>query len=315
MAKVEQQDSPKSSSGRGFVTYAKRHWPLWVMAMPAVLFVAVFNYGPMYGVQLAFRKYQFGKGITGGDWVGFKYFQQFFESPMFVKIMTNTIRISLWTLVMGFVFPIILALLINQLDSKRVKGFVQTITYMPHFISTVVIVSMINLFLTPNSGMLTKFLGLLGITNANWMGDPNAFTVIYWVSEVWQHVGWNSIIYLAALSSIDLSLYEAAKVDGAGRMQLIRHIDFPAILPTAGVLLILNMGNVLNVGFEKTFLMQNTLNLPASEVISTYTYKIGILQNQFSYSTAIGLFNMIVNFVFLVIANQISRKISDSGIF
>ena len=304
-----------SRGGGGYKSSLKRCWPLWVMVLPAILFVAIFNYGPMYGIQLAFRKYDFTKGLTGGDWVGFQYFKQFFASPMFKPLMINTIRISLWTLVMGFIAPIILALLINQIHSTKVKSFVQTITYMPHFISTVVIVAMINLFLTPSTGLLTRFLSFLHIDNANFMGNPSTFTPIYWISEVWQHMGWNSIIYLAALSSVDVALYEAAKMDGAGRFQLIRYIDIPAIMPTAGVLLILNMGGVLNVGFEKVFLMQNTLNLPASEVISTYTYKIGILQNQFSYSTAIGLFNMLINFVFLVIANQISRRVSHTGIF
>ena len=293
----------------------RRYWQLWAMVLPAVIFVAIFNYGPMYGIQLAFREFDFTKGLTGGQWVGFKYFRQFFDSPLFGNLMVNTIRISLWTLVMGFVFPIILALLINQIHSSKVKGFVQTITYLPHFISTVVIVSMVNLFLKPDVGVLTRVLGTIGVHSDNFMGDPNLFTAIYWISEVWQHVGWNSIIYLAALSSVDTALYEAAKIDGAGRLQLIRYVDVPAILPTCGVLLILNMGNVLNVGFEKVFLMQNTLNIDASEVISTYTYKIGLLQSQFSYSTAIGLFNMLINFVFLIIANQISRKVSNSGIF
>ncbi|WP_226805821.1 ABC transporter permease [Bifidobacterium eulemuris] len=299
----------------GFIGTVKRYWQLWAMALPAIVFVAIFNYGPMYGIQLAFREFDFTKGLTGGEWVGLKYFKQFFDSPLFGTLMANTVRISLWTLVMGFIFPIILALLINQIRSSKVKGFVQTITYLPHFISTVVIVSMINLFLKPDAGVLTRVLGVIGIQSDNFMGDPNLFTPIYWITEVWQHVGWNSIIYLAALSSVDTALYEAAKIDGAGRLQLIRYVDLPAIMPTCGVLLILNMGNVLNVGFEKVFLMQNTLNLDASEVISTYTYKIGILQSQFSYSTAIGLFNMLINFAFLVIANQISRKVSNSGIF
>lgn len=293
----------------------KRYWALWAMVLPAVIFVAIFNYGPMYGIQLAFREFDFTKGLTGGKWVGFKYFKQFFDSPMFGELMRNTVRISLWTLVMGFIFPIILALLINQIHSSQVKGFVQTVTYMPHFISTVVIVSMINLFLRPDLGILTRLLKLFGIRNNNFMGDPKLFTTIYWVSEVWQHCGWNSIIYLAALSSVDTALYEAAKIDGASRLQLIRYVDIPTILPTCRVLLILSMGGVLNVGFEKVFLMQNSLNLDASEVISTYTYKIGILQNQFSYSTAIGLFNMLINFLFLVLANFISRKVSHEGIF
>jgi putative aldouronate transport system permease protein len=264
----------------------------------------------MYGVQLAFREFDFTKGLTGGDWVGWKYFHQFFVDPMFVEIITNTVRISLWTLVMGFIAPIILALLINQIGNSKIKGFVQTITYMPHFISTVVMVSIIQIFLSPGTGLLGRFLGRTSI-----MGDPNAFTPIYWVSEVWQHAGWNCIIYLAALSSVDLALYEAARIDGAGRLQLIRYVDIPTIMPTVGVMLILNMGSVLGVGFEKVWLMQNTLNINASEVISTFTYRIGMLNNQFSYSTAIGLFNSVVNFFFLIMANFIAKRTSDTSIF
>ncbi|GAA6122036.1 ABC transporter permease subunit [Bifidobacterium psychraerophilum] len=291
-------------------THFHQYWQLWVLALPSILFVVIFAYVPMYGVQLAFRKYDITKGMTGGDWVGFQYFRQFFNDPMFVEIITNTFRISLWTLVMGFIAPIILALLINQIGSSKVKGFVQTITYMPHFISTVVMVSMLQIFLSPGTGLLGRFFGRESL-----MGDPNSFTSIYWISEIWQHMGWNCIIYLAALSSVDLALYEAAKIDGAGRLQLIRYVDFPTILPTVGVMLILNMGSVLGVGFEKVWLMQNTLNITASEVISTYTYRIGILDNQFSYSTAIGLFNSVVNFVFLVIANTIAKRASNTSIF
>lgn len=295
---------------RGIVWSFKRYWQLWLLALPAIFFVVLFAYVPMWGIQLAFRKFEPSKGITGGKWMGLSYFKQFFASPMFGNIMRNTISISLWTLVMGFIAPIILALLINQIASTKIKGLVQTITYMPHFISTVVIVAMLNIFLTPETGLLGKFLG-----DTSLLGEPQWFTPIYWISEVWQHCGWKCIIYLAALSSVDVALYEAAKIDGAGRMQLIRYVDIPTILPTCGVLLIMNMGSVLSVGFEKVFLMQNALNSSASEVISTYTYKIGILGSQFSYSTAIGLFNTLVNFFFLILANYISKRVSDTSIF
>ena len=244
------------------------------------------------------------KGLTGGKFVGFKYFNEFFHNPLFGEIMTNTVRISLWTLVMGFIFPIILALLINQIGSKKIKGFVQTVTYMPHFISVVVIVSMLNIFLSPGSGILGRFFG-----DESLMGSTSAITAVYWISEVWQHVGWNSIIYLAALAGVDTSLYEAAKIDGAGRLQLIRYVDLPAIMPTCAILL------MLNVGFDKIYLMQNSLNMPATEVIATYTYKIGIINGQYSYSTAIGLFNTLVNFVFLITANAIAKRVSDTSIF
>ena len=290
--------------------HLRRYWQLWVMVLPALIFVALFAYVPMYGLRLAFFDYDPRQGLTGGNFVGLKYFSKFFTSPMFGTIVGNTLRISLWTLVMGFIAPIILALLINQIGSTKIKGFVQTITYMPHFISTVVIVSMINIFLAPNTGMIGRF-----FTDTNLLAQATLFTPIYWITEVWQHVGWNCIIYLAALSSVDTALYEAAKIDGAGRLSLIRYVDLPTIMPTVGIMLILNMGNVLNVGFEKIFLMQNSMNLSASQVISTYTYNIGILGNQFSYATAIGLFNTVINFLFLVAANFISKKASDTSIF
>jgi len=288
----------------------RRYWQLWVLTAPALFFVGLFAYVPMWGIQLAFREFDPTKGLTGGKFVGLKYFNEFFHNPLFGEIMVNTVRISLWTLVMGFIFPIILALLINQIGSKKIKGFVQTITYMPHFISVVVIVSMLNIFLSPGSGILGRFFG-----DESLMGSTSAITAIYWISEVWQHVGWNSIIYLAALAGVDTSLYEAAKIDGAGRLQLIRYVDLPAIMPTCAILLIMNMGSVLNVGFDKIYLMQNSLNMPATEVIATYTYKIGILNGQYSYSTAIGLFNTLINFVFLITANAIAKRVSDTSIF
>lgn len=303
-------DRRRQAGPRRLGAHLSRYWQLWLMVLPAIVFIAVFAYIPMYGIQLAFRDFDFTKGLTGGQWVGFKYFLQFFNNPQFGQIMTNTITISLWTLVMGFIAPIILAILINQIGSKRIKGFTQTITYMPHFISTVVMVAILQIFLTPGSGILGRFFG-----DTSLLGDPGAFSQIYWISEVWQHTGWNCIIYLAALSSVDTALYEAAKIDGAGRLQLIRHVDLPALLPTAGILLILNMGSVLGVGFEKVYLMQNTLNIDASEVISTYTYRVGILGNQFSYSTAIGLFNAVVNFAFLILANAIAKRASNTSIF
>ncbi|TDX78893.1 putative aldouronate transport system permease protein [Rathayibacter sp. PhB151] len=288
----------------------RNQWQLWLMVLPALVFTAVFAYVPLYGLQLAFRTYVPARGLSGGEWVGLDYFVQFFESPLFSTIVLNTVQISLWTLAMGFVAPIVLALLINQISAGRLKSFVQTITYMPHFISVVVIVAMINIFLRPENGLLGRFL-----PGQNLLAEPDAFSTIYWVSEVWQHCGWNAIIYLAALSTVDTSLYEAAKIDGAGRLRLIRYVDIPTILPTAAILLILNMGSVLSVGFEKVYLMQNSLNLSSAEVIATYTYKIGILSNQFSYSTAIGLFNTVINFSLLIVANQLAKRATGSSVF
>lgn len=295
--------------------HVQRYWQLWVMALPAIVFVALFSYVPMYGLQLAFREFDFSAGLTGGDWVGLKYFQQFFESPQFWTLMRNTVVISVSTVVVGFVAPIGLALLVNQVVGRRRKKFLQTATYLPHFISIVVIVGMLQVFLSPSSGLITRVAAFFGDTDANYLGDPSAFVPVYVLSEVWQHCGWNSIIYLAALASVDTQLYEAARIDGAGRLRIIRHIDMPALVPTMIVLLILNMGNVLNTGFEKIFLMQNPLNLGVSEVIATYVYKIGILSNQFSYGTAIGLFNTLINFAFLVATNQIAKRVSNTSLW
>jgi putative aldouronate transport system permease protein len=297
------------------VKHLRRYWQLWVMAAPAIAFVAVFSYIPMYGLQLAFREFDFAAGFTGGEWVGLKYFHQFFDSPQFWTLIRNTVVISVSTLVVGFVAPIALALMVNQVIGRRRKKFLQTATYLPHFISIVVIVGMLQVFLSPSSGLITRVAGLLGFDGANFLGSATAFVPVYVISEVWQHAGWNSIIYLAALSSVDTQLYEAARIDGAGKFSIIRHVDVPALIPTMVVLLILNMGNVLNTGFEKIFLMQNPLNLGVSEVIATYVYKIGILSSQFSYATAIGLFNTLINFAFLVIANQIAKRVSNTSLW
>ena len=291
-------------------THLRRYGALWLMSLPAMAFVALFAYVPMYGIQLAFREFNPRAGLTGGKFVGLKYFNKFFTSPQFSTLILNTVKVSLGTLVFGFIAPIILALLINQIAGKKTKTFVQTITYMPHFISTVVIVSMINIFLAPNTGMIGRFLGETSV-----LGHADMFAPIYWITEVWQHCGWNSIIYLAALAGVDTSLYEAAKMDGAGRLQLIRYVDIPTILPTCGILLILNMGSVLGVGFEKVYLMQNSLNLSGSEVLSTFIYKMGLVSNQYSYSTAIGLFNTLINFAFLILANTVAKRASNTSIF
>lgn len=295
------------------LSHFSRQWQLWLMVLPALAIILVFNYIPMYGIQLAFREFDFTKGLTGGEFVSFKYFQQFFESPMFQTVIVNTLRISVTTLIFGFIAPILLALIINQIRNPKRKKVMQTAVYLPHFISTVVMVGILQVFLSPETGVLVNLLNL--DSSVNLMGSDNTFVPVYVISEVWQHCGWNSIIYLAALSSIDTQLYESADIDGANRFQKILHVDIPALVPTMVILLIMNMGGVLNAGFEKIFLMQNSLNLSVSEVISTYVYKIGILNSQFSYSTAIGLFNNIINFLFLVLANGLSKKYTNRSLW
>ncbi len=296
--------------------YFAHTWQLWVMLFPAVLYIFLFCYVPMYGVQLAFREYSFTAGFTGGKFVGLKYFEQYFKSAMFWPTLRNTFVISLTSIVVGFPAPIILAMIINQLRNKRWKKILQTTVYIPYFISVVVLVSMINILFSTGSGVVGNFLKAIHLVaqDVNILGSASTFIPLYVLTGVWQSMGWNSIIYLAALSSVDTQLYDACKIDGADRWQTMIHIDFPAILPTVMILFILNMGGILNVGFDKIFLMQNSLNLGVSEVISTYVYSVGIKSSQFSFGAAVGLFNTVINFIFLMITNYISKKITGSGL-
>ncbi|WP_246183208.1 ABC transporter permease [Paenibacillus methanolicus] len=285
------------------------------MVLPAIIVIALFNYVPMYGIQLAFRDYDFANGLTGGEWRGLYYFKQFIDSYLFVDIMKNTVTISLATILIGFPAPIILALILNQLRWKRAKKVLQTTVYLPHFISIVVMVGLLNVLLSPNTGIVGYLMASMGFGDINLLADVSTFVPVYVISDIWQHCGWNSIIYLAALSSVDPQLYDSSKIDGASRWQTIKHIDLPALVPTIIILFILTMGNVLGTGFEKIFLMQNTLNLPVSEVIATYVYKIGIISNQISYSSAIGLFNTVINFIFLFATNAISKRVSNTSLW
>lgn len=292
-----------------------RDYQLWLMILPAIIVIFIFNYVPMYGIQLAFRDFDFTKGLTGGVWRGLHYFSQFMNSYMFADLMKNTIFISMATIILGFPAPIILALILNQVKWKRAKKTLQTTVYLPHFISLVVMVGLLNVLLSPNTGIVGHIMNSLGYGDLNLLASTKAFVPVYVISDIWQHCGWNSIIYLAALSTVDPQLYDSAKMDGASRSQTIRYIDIPAIIPTIIILFILSMGNVLGTGFEKVFLMQNTLNLPVSEVISTYVYKIGIVSNQFSYSAAIGLFNTLINFIILYAVNVISKRLSNISLW
>lgn len=293
----------------------KRDHQLWIMIFPAIIVILLFNFVPMYGIQLAFRDYNFSKGLTGGDWQGLYYFKQFIDSYLFTDLMKNTFLISLASIVLGFPAPILLALILNQLRRKKMKQVLQTTVYLPHFISTIVMVGMLNVLLSPETGIVGYMMKSIGIDNVNLLASTSTFIPVYVLSDIWQHCGWNSIIYLAALSTIDPLLYDSAKIDGASRWQLIRNVDIPAIIPTIIILFILSMGNILSTGFEKIFLMQNSLNLPVSEVISTYVYKIGIISNQFSYAAAIGLFNTIINFIFLFAMNAISKRYSNMSLW
>jgi putative aldouronate transport system permease protein len=298
-----------------FIGYMKQNWIFYLFILPAFLDVLIFRYFPMYGVQIAFRNYKVKKGIWGSEWVGLKYFMQFVQSPNFLQIMRNTLLLSFYNLLFGFPIPILLAFMINEIRHPRLKKVTQMITYMPHFISLVAIVGLINLMLDRSHGIVNLAIGLVGGEAVNFLGMSGAYRTIYIVSEIWQQAGWNTIIYLSALSTVDMESLDAARVDGASRLQKIRYIDFPTILPTIVILLILRAGQVLNIGFEKVYLLQNDLNRDVSEVISTYTYRLGILNGQFSYTTAIGLFNNVINAVILVLVNQVSRTVGETSLW
>lgn len=293
-----------------------RHcWELYLMVLLPVAYLIIFKYTPMFGVLIAFKQYNVIDGILGSPWVGFQHFEAFFRSPNFWLLIKNTLGISFYSLLAGFPIPILLALALNEVRSRLFKRTVQMVTYAPHFISTVVMVSIIILMLTPHVGVVERLFQLLGLPTTNFMGEPGLFKSIYVWSGVWQEMGYASIIYMAALASVDPALYEAARIDGASRLKKMVHIDFPALIPISVILLILNLGSVMSVGFEKIYLMQNPLNISTSEVISTYVYKVGLLNANFSFSTAVGLFNSVVNLILLVSVNFVARRISENSLW
>ena len=290
-------------------------WQLYVMVLPALLFIILFAYKPMYGILIAFKNFSMRKGIMGSDWVGLDNFIRLFNSYWFPIIIKNTLSISLLSLLVGFPAPIILALMVNEIKSERIKRTFQTVSYAPHFISTVVMCGMITLFLSPTSGIVNKGLNAIGLASVFFMQEAGLFKWIYVISGIWQGVGWGAIIYFAALSGVDKALLEAADIDGASRLQKIFYINLPVLVPTIVVLFILQCGSLLSVGYEKVYLLQNATNISASEVISTYVYKVGLINNDFSFSTAAGLFNSVVNAAILILANTLSRHIGKVGLW
>lgn len=287
---------------------------LYLLLLPSFIIMFIFTYLPMYGVVIAFKDFTPAKRIMGSSWAGLKYFKQYFNSFQFWPTIKNTLILSIYSIVVTFPLPIVLALICNQMRTGKFKKIFQVSTYLPHFISTVVMCGMIILFLSPSSGVIAKLLSLIGIQMPNVMGSAGAFPSVYVWTEVWQHLGWDSILYIAALAAIDPSLYEAATMDGASKWQKMLKIDIPLLMPTATVMFILRMGSVMNVGFEKVYLLQNNLNTASSEIISTYVYKMGLVSSQYSLSSAIGLFNNLINLVLLVTVNYISKKMSDTSL-
>jgi putative aldouronate transport system permease protein len=269
----------------------------------------------MYGIQIAFKDYRTSMGIWGSPWVGLKHFIRFIKYPYFKLIVWNTFSINLYSLLVGFPVPIFLALLINEIRLRKFKKLVQMVTYAPHFISTVVICGMIILFTNKTTGMINHLAAILGLDRREYLSDPAWFKTVYVLSGVWQNTGWNTIIYLAVLSGVSPELVEAARIDGAGRFQIIWHVNLPHLIPTVIILLILNCGSLLSLGFEKVWVLQNPLNMDTSEIISTYIYKVGIQGSQFSYSTAIGFFNTAVNLILLILMNTLSSKLGETSLW
>lgn len=292
-------------------------WRLYLFLAVPILYIIIFHYIPMVGAQIAFRDYDFRYGIWGSEWVGWKNFSRFFHYRDFKKILWNTLSVSVYSLAASFPLPIILALILHSFPKERYKKVVQTVLYMPHFISVVVMIGMIMQLFNPLSGVFgLSYQAATGEIMPDIFSSPSAFRHIYVWSGIWQGLGWGSIIYMAALSGVDMELHESAQIDGASRFQRVLHIDLPAILPTVSIMLIMNAGNIMNIGFEKVLLLQNDLNRSSSEVISTYVYKVGLMSGgDFSYATAVGLFNSIINFTLLVIVNYATKKLGETSLW
>jgi ABC-type polysaccharide transport system permease subunit len=302
--------------GMELAVHLRRSWSLYLFLFLPLLYLGLMHYYPMYGAQIAFRRFRASLGIAGSPWVGLSNFIRFFNDYQFIRVLKNTLLVSTYTLLAGFFVHIILALSINIVRSRGYQKFVQMITYMPHFISTVVMVGILTQFFNPRLGILARTLAQFGVSR-DLMGIPAAFPHIYVWSGIWQNAGWGTIVYLAALAGVDPSLHEAAICDGASRFQRVRYIDLPAILPTAAIMLIMDAGRVMSLGFEKVYLMQNSLNLSASQVISTYVYAVslGSGRSDFSYGAAIGLFNSVINFILVVLVNNLSRRLGQSSLW
>jgi putative aldouronate transport system permease protein len=293
----------------------KYDWQLWVLLVPALLFFIIFHYLPIYGIQIAFRDYKAVFGITGSKWVGFKNFADFFKAYYFGRLVLNTFLLNIFGLLWSFPIPIIMAILINQLGQRLFRRFVQTTIYIPHFISTVVMVGMLHLFLSPTNGIVNKLIEIIGLQPIYFMAEPSWFRTLFIGSDIWQHTGWNTILYIATLTGVDPELYEAATVDGANKLQKIWHIDIPHLLPIAIMMLILNCGHLLVSNTDKALLMKTAANSSRADIIGVYVYEMGLGKAQFSYTAAIGLFTNVINFITILIVNSVSKKISETSLF
>jgi putative aldouronate transport system permease protein len=293
----------------------RKHWQFYLLVALPVLYIFIFKYLPIVGMQMAFRNFNVRDGMWGSEWVGLHYFINFFNSPLFWDIVSNTLIISVVTMIFTFPAPILLALMLNELRDGMFKKVSQTITLAPHFISVIVMAGMIILFLHPTNGMFAKFFELFGMEPVNYLASATSFKYVYAISEMWQHTGYASIIYLAALAGVNPELYEAAKMDGASRFKKILHIDIPGISLVITILLILQVGELTAVSFEKILLLQNPVNIAGSEVIATYVYQVGLVNANYSFGTAIGLFNSVINFILLVSVNYLARRVSGNSLW
>ena len=305
---------PKRTLGERIKRDLSQNHVFYIMLIPLVLFYVIFHYWPMYGAQIAFKNFTVGKGIEGSPWVGFKHFNTFFKSIYFTRLLGNTLAINFADIIFGFPLPIILAILLNEVRSTGYKKTIQTVTYLPHFISTVVLCSIFR-DLTSRTGLINSILQTMGYQPILFLQDPNWYQPVFVASGIWSEFGWNSIIYLAALSAIDVEQYEAARIDGAGKLAQIWYITLPCLLPTIVIMLIMRCGKIMNVGAEKTLLLYNPATYKTADVIASYVYRKGIQDGNYSMSTAVGLFNSVINFIMLLSVNKLSNKLTGSGLF
>ena len=312
---LKSQPNAKKNIWERISMEVKRHWQLYLMLVLPVTYLIIFAYLPMGGAIIAFKDYSIRGGIWGSDWVGLKHFKNFFTTPDFSNLMRNTLALSLYSLIISFPMPILLALAINEMRGRHYKKVVQMVTYLPYFISTVVLVGIMQNILSVRTGLVNNVITLLGGTAVDFMGKPELFRSLYVWSGVWQGMGYSAVIYIAALASVDTSQVEAAIIDGAGRFARVWNVDIPAIMPTIVIQLILAVGSIMSLGFEKVYLMQNPVNMQFSEIISTFVYKRGLINFQYSYATAVGLFNSVCNLVLIVLANMFSKKVNETSLW
>lgn len=312
MGLVKKKTRPKKKS---FAEVWKANWQLYVLILPAIIYFIVFNYFPLYGIQIAFKDYKAVQGIAGSAWVGLKHFKTFFEAYYFERLLKNTLLLNVYYLLWSFPIPILLAILLNQIRKDRVKRFIQTTIYVPYFISTVVLAGMLYIFLSPTSGIFNFARNAIGLRSIDYMSEAGAFRSIYVISGIWQSAGYGTILYIATLAGIDMSLYEAAEIDGADIWQKIRYIDFPSLVPTIMMVFILDCGKLLSSDTNKALVMQTAGNIPTSDIIGVYVYNVGLGSGQFSYTAAIGLFINVINFVIIMSVNKLSKKLTDVGLF